>query len=39
LKERRDQLERLAKVLLEKEVVDGEELKKFVAEVGGKPLP
>ena len=39
LKERRDQLERLAKVLLEKEVLDGEELKKFVAEVGGKPVP
>jgi cell division protease FtsH len=33
LSERRDYLERLAKILLEKESIEGEELKKFSAEV------
>ena len=36
LTQRRDMLEKLAKILLEKESIDGEELKKFLAEVKAK---
>lgn len=39
LREKRQDLERLAKVLLEKEVIEGEELKKFIAEVRGEASP
>ena len=38
LKKRKDFLERLAKVLLEKEVLEGEELKKFITEVKGRQI-
>jgi cell division protease FtsH len=39
LREQRDQLERLARILLEKESIEGEELKQFVAQVREQKTP
>lgn len=39
LKKYRDSLEKLAKILLEKESIDGDELRKFAEEVRSRAIP